>query len=76
MDNQIRNVMPTLGVLKFSSEDDLCSMVVLDYFHTRAKCAIWIIIQIAQFELCSVHTREVIAIFELHSVHTRDRIWV
>ena len=41
----------------------------------RAKCVIWIIIWIAHFELCSVHTREVIAIFELHSVHTRDRIW-
>ena len=33
------------------------------------------IILIAQFELRSVHTREVIAIFELRSVHTRDRIW-
>ena len=33
------------------------------------------IIQIAQFELRSVHMREVIAIFELRSVHTRDRIW-
>ena len=32
------------------------------------------IIWIAQFESCSVHTREVIAIFELRSVHTRDRI--
>ena len=48
---------------------------VLDYFHTRAKCAILMIIQIVQFALCSVHTREVIAIFELRSVHTRDRIW-
>ena len=45
-----------------------------DCFHTRAKCAIWMIIRIAQFELCSVHTREVIAIFELQSVHMRDRI--
>ena len=46
----------------------------LDCFHTRAKFAIWMIIRIAQFESCSVHTREVIAIFELRSVHTRDRI--
>ena len=33
------------------------------------------IIRIAQFELRSVHTREVIVIIELRSVHTRDRIW-
>ena len=44
-------------------------------FHTTAKCVFWILIRNAQFELRSVHMREVIAIFELRSVHTRDRIW-
>ena len=34
------------------------------------------IIRIAQFELRSVHMREVIAIFELHGVHTRDKFVV
>ena len=33
------------------------------------------IIRIVQFELRSVHTREVIAIFELRSAHTRDQIY-
>ena len=45
-----------------------------DCFHTRAKCATWMIIRIAQFELRRVHKTEVTAIFELRSVHTRDRI--
>ena len=45
-----------------------------DCFHTRAKCAIWMIIRTAQFELHSVHTREVIAIFELRIVHERPNL--
>ena len=44
-------------------------------FHTRAKCAIWMIMRILQFELRSVHTREVVAIFDyVVYTYTRDRI--
>ena len=37
-----------------------------DCFHTRAKCAIWMIIRTAQFELHSVHTRSNCDIWIMH----------